>query len=98
MEIIGDLGSVYRNQGNYAQAEPLLEQALEGRRRALGETHPETLTNLNNLTVLYYWQGKYGAAESAFAELLKTRRSVIGEAHPYTLQTMQTSGGVSGPA
>ena len=34
--------------GKYAQAESLLKEARAGRRKALGEAYPDTLTSVNN--------------------------------------------------
>ena len=39
--------------GDFAQAEPLYKQALEIRKKALGEAHPDYATSLNNLALLY---------------------------------------------
>ena len=39
--------------GDYAQAEPLYRQAMEIRRKRLGEDHPDYATSLNNLAALY---------------------------------------------
>ena len=36
-------------RGQYAEAEPLYKQAMEIRRTALGEGHPDYATSLNNL-------------------------------------------------
>ena len=43
--------------GDYAKAEPLYRQALEIRKRALGENHPDYATSLNNLAGLYQAMG-----------------------------------------
>jgi hypothetical protein len=37
--------------GNYVAAEPLYRQALQIRRRVLGEEHPDFATSLNNLAL-----------------------------------------------
>jgi len=37
----------------YEEAEPLLVEALQGRRLKLGNNHPHTLESLNNLIELY---------------------------------------------
>ena len=41
---LNNLAELYRAMGNYAAAEPLLWQALEIRRTALGEDHPDYAT------------------------------------------------------
>ncbi len=41
----------------------LAEQAYQLSRETSGERDPRTLTNLNNLAMLYFIQGRYGEAE-----------------------------------
>ena len=50
---MNNLAVLYLDQGQYAKAEPLFVKALEVRRRVLGEEHPDTLTSMNNLALLY---------------------------------------------
>ena len=44
-------------RGQYAEAEPLYKQAMEIRRTALGERHPDYAASLNNLAMLYRRDG-----------------------------------------
>ena len=44
---MGTLGSLYQEQGKYAEAEHLLTKALSVQRRVRGEDHPETLDTMN---------------------------------------------------
>ena len=39
--------------GQYSKAEPLFTQALQIRKEALGEDHPDYIQSLNNLAALY---------------------------------------------
>src|SRR6185295_19058854 len=39
-KVISDLGNFYRYKGRYAEAEPLLREALQIREDALGTIHP----------------------------------------------------------
>lgn len=48
-----DLAMLYKEQGDYDKAEPLLLEAVKGRRLKLGDTHPHTLDSINNLIDLY---------------------------------------------
>ncbi len=48
--------------GDHAAALPLFRQALEIRRTALGEDHPDYATSLNNLAALYQAMGDHAAA------------------------------------
>jgi hypothetical protein len=43
---------LYKSQGEFAKAEPLLRQALELRKAVLGEKHPDYAASLNNLAAL----------------------------------------------
>ena len=45
--------------GAYDRAEPLYRQALEIRKKVLGEGHPDYATSLNNLAELYRAMGAY---------------------------------------
>ena len=60
---MNNLASLYRDQGKYAEAEPLYMEALAGHKKALGHDHPDTLTTMNNLAMLYQNESKYADAE-----------------------------------
>ena len=40
------------------EAEPLIREALAGRRAKLGDTHPDTLGSINNLALLLKATGR----------------------------------------
>jgi len=69
-----NLAKLLQDQGKLNEAEPLFREALEGRRRTLGDTHPSTLNSINNLGLLLEDQGKLNEAESLFREALEVRR------------------------
>jgi hypothetical protein len=48
--------NAYRIRGDYARAEPLYRQALEIRKKTLGENHPYCARTLSNLAYLYFTQ------------------------------------------
>ena len=50
---MNDLAVVYKEQGQFDEAEPLLLEAVEGRHLKLGDTHPHTLESWHNLIDLY---------------------------------------------
>jgi tetratricopeptide (TPR) repeat protein len=74
-------------QGRYKEAEPLLINLQESRRRVLGEEHPDTLESIADLGLLYEHQGRYNEAEPLFVKVLEIRRRVLGEEHPDTLKS-----------
>ena len=49
---IHNLGVLLRAKGDIAAAEPLLREALEGRRASLSSGHPATLVSIRNLRAL----------------------------------------------
>ena len=67
------------------QAVGLLEQIVFERRRTVGETHPATITAVNNLALGLHANGDAEAASVLFAEVHKARRATLGESHPSTL-------------
>ena len=78
---LNNLAVLYRSQGRYGDAEPLLQRALQLCREVLGEKHPSTLDTLSNLAALYRSQGRFGEAEPLYTDALKLSREVLGETH-----------------
>jgi tetratricopeptide (TPR) repeat protein len=60
------LADLYRNNGKYAQAEPLYLRALTIRSHNLGSGHPGVAKCLIHMAVLYQMQKKYPEAESLY--------------------------------
>jgi tetratricopeptide (TPR) repeat protein len=79
---LNNRAELYRFQGRDEQAEPLLVQALEMRKRILGEDHPDVASSLNNLASLYKSQGRYEDAEPLYVQALEMRKRIFGEDHP----------------
>ena len=80
------IGAVYTGLGMYADAQPLLERALQTQRALLGEDSPESLTTANHLANVYWYQGKYQEAEPLYRDIVQRRTRVLGEDHPDTLR------------
>ncbi|MEA5601845.1 tetratricopeptide repeat protein [Nostoc sp. UHCC 0252] len=76
-----NLAGIYRATGNYSEAEPLYKQALELRKRLLGDNHPSFATSLNNLAGLYKTTGQYSKAEILYQQALELRKRLWGENH-----------------
>ena len=82
------MGTVYMNLGLYPQAEPLLKESLETRRRLLGEEHPDTLSVAQDMASLLDLAGHYPEAEALNRQVLEARTRTLGPDHPDTLTTM----------
>jgi len=72
LETKNDLAVLYKEQKKYDKAEPLLVEAVEGRRLKLGDTHPQTLESWKNLIELYEAWDKMEKAEEWRVKLKQT--------------------------
>jgi tetratricopeptide (TPR) repeat protein len=90
------LGTTYRDLGEYERADPHLREALELRRRTLGDDHPDTLKSIHDLGMQVAHHGTLPEAESYFREALEGSRRVLGNDHPDTLKLIQDLGSVIG--
>ena len=59
-----DLARSLGEQGRHTEAVPLFRSALEGRRRALGNEHAQTLDSAANLAATLRTLGKHAEAEA----------------------------------
>ncbi|NEO73418.1 MAG: CHAT domain-containing protein [Moorea sp. SIO3H5] len=57
-------------------------QALDLRKRLLGEEHPHVASSLNSLAGLYFRQGRYQQAEPLYLQALDLNKRLLGEQHP----------------
>ena len=80
------IGSVDTGLGLYSEAQPLLETALQTRRRVVGHDHPDTLASAHALANLYWFQKNYRKAEPLYLELVERRSRLLGADHPDTLK------------
>ena len=76
------LAELLREQGKYAEAEPLFRRALAISEKALGPEHPNVAKELNNLAALLQAQGKYAEAEPLFRRALAIDEKALGSDHP----------------
>ena len=71
-------------QGQYAQAQPLHEKALEIHRRLLTDDHPDTAISYGTLAANLSAQGKYAQAQPLFEKALEIKRRLLADDHPQT--------------
>src|SRR5262249_44641917 len=83
---------LYRAQGKYHRAEPLLREAVEGARKKPGLAHPSTQTFLGNLADCYEKMGQPAQGEPLLRELLVMRQKTQPDAWT-TFQTQSQLGG-----
>ena len=67
---LNDLAELCKEEGRYADAEPLYKRALATWKKALGPDHPDVAQSLNNLADLYSAQGRHADAEPLYKRAL----------------------------
>ncbi|MBE2209245.1 MAG: CHAT domain-containing protein, partial [Saprospiraceae bacterium] len=73
---------LYESMGEYDKALPLYLEAKENTEKALGKSHPEYGTCLNNLAFLYYIMGDYDKALPLYLEAKENAEKALGKSHP----------------
>jgi len=75
-------------RGAYAAAAHAARRVLAGREVLLGAEHPNTLTAINNLAVIFMELKELTSARPALEKALELWKRVSGPEHPETLTTM----------
>jgi tetratricopeptide (TPR) repeat protein len=70
------------NQGKFAEALPLAQEATSIRKQVLGEQHPHYATSLNNLARLYESMGDFAKAEALYRQAVRIYKHALGDKHP----------------
>jgi serine/threonine protein kinase/Tfp pilus assembly protein PilF len=86
------IATTYLDLGLFAQAQPQLVRALDLRKKALPQDHPDTLKTMNALAQSYRLQGAYALGEELYRDVVDRRKRVLGENHPDTLKSMNDLG------
>jgi serine/threonine protein kinase/tetratricopeptide (TPR) repeat protein len=82
------IGRTYRNLGLLDRARAELARAVELRRAALGDEHPDTLVARNNLALALDELGESTDAEREHRAILDARRRALGDDHVDTLTSL----------
>jgi tetratricopeptide (TPR) repeat protein len=88
-DTLGNLASVHRALGKYAESERLDRQALEIRKKVLGPGHPDVATSLNNLAECYFLQGKDWEAKPLIERSLAIREKTLDADDPALAESLQ---------
>ncbi|MEC4869093.1 MAG: CHAT domain-containing tetratricopeptide repeat protein, partial [Jaaginema sp. PMC 1078.18] len=91
---INNLAGLYRNMGNYTEAEPLYQRALAISEQTLGSDHPDVAGSLNNLAGLYQNMGNYSEAEPLYQRALAILEQALGSDHPHVATSLNNLAGL----
>ena len=89
MTLLFNLGSLYRNQQNHAQAEGYFLECYERRKSVLGGDHDETSVTMYNLGQTYFKNEKFDMVEPLMVKYLKSSLAKkLGDDHIMTLHSI----------
>jgi CHAT domain-containing protein/Tfp pilus assembly protein PilF len=96
---LNNLGTMRRDRGELARAEPLLREAVAMRRKLHPEGHASVANSLNNLAGVLRDQGELAAAEPLLRESLAIRRKLYSaerfpDGHPELANSLNNLGTV----
>lgn len=77
---------------NFSKAETRYVRVVKIYEKALGPTHPDTATSLNNLAELYLSTGDYAKAEPLYVRALKIYEKALGPSDPHTATVLTNLG------
>jgi eukaryotic-like serine/threonine-protein kinase len=75
-------GSVFRNEGRFAEAERSTREAVDKRKIAFGPMHPRYAMALSNLAACVADEGRYAETLELAQEALAINARTLGEHHP----------------
>jgi tetratricopeptide (TPR) repeat protein len=79
--ILGNFGLFRANQGRFNEARELLEAALAGSRKALGERDFRTAYLKSGLAQLYLKEGRLASAEPLLLDAIEVQRTALPPSH-----------------
>ena len=92
LNVTSNLGYALKAAGQLDEAEPLLQQALEGYERVAGMDSPITLIAANNLGSLYKAAGRLEEAETLLRRSFETSERVVGVTPVHALNFISNLG------
>ena len=88
IDIYNGLGRQLMKQGKLDEAKVMLHRALQGKEKALGPNHTDTLRAVDDLADLLDQQGKLEEAQAMWDRALRGREKTLGPDHTDTLRTV----------
>jgi tetratricopeptide (TPR) repeat protein len=88
-DVIGALGRLRSNMGDYEAAEPLLREALQMRQHTLEANHPDIAVNQRELGGCLAALHRFAEARSLLLQSYETLRDEQGADHQDTRRTLE---------
>ena len=80
------------DQKKFADARPVAEEALESRKKLLGDAHPDTAASLQNLAFVNWKMGNDIGAERLYQQAIESMTNVGARMHPTTATILENLG------
>ncbi|KAH7381560.1 hypothetical protein BKA66DRAFT_419010, partial [Pyrenochaeta sp. MPI-SDFR-AT-0127] len=87
-----DLGIIYEDLDQLAEASRLFESVLKGEEEALGVEHDDTLITVARLAGVYKQLGRFDDSERGYNRVLSVREKKLGPEHKKVLDTCYNLG------
>jgi len=81
---MGQLASIYTNQGRWKDAEKLEMQAMKTYKTRLGADHPDTMSSIANLALIYKVQGRSEEAAKLLKPVIEIVEAKLKERNHHT--------------
>ena len=81
-KVISDLGNFYRYKSRYAEAEPMLQQALQIREQALGTVHPLFVQSQEDMAILHWKKKDMTGAYALYHDVMEKTLDFINRYFP----------------
>jgi len=91
-----NLALILTDRGKDAEAESILSDVLEKRRKLVGENNPQVPIFIRHLALVIAKEGRYREAEQLARDAVARYRKLFGPEHPETLQAISVLGVVLG--
>jgi tetratricopeptide (TPR) repeat protein/tRNA A-37 threonylcarbamoyl transferase component Bud32 len=82
------IGGSYFDLALFSEAQLQIEREVELRRKAHGETAPDTLAAMEMIAAIYRDQMKFDQSEQIFKQVLRTQQKTLGDNSHETLNTL----------
>ena len=92
LTLMSNWGNVLCDLALYSQAEPILREVLDRRRKLLGDNHPQVPRSMVRLGRLLTLKGAYSDAETMDLAALESLRRILGPEHYDTVSTTNSLG------
>lgn len=86
------LAMEYYDLQRFDEAETLLREVIESRKRVQSEYNAETLTSMHQLELTLYCKARYTECEELGVKLIEAKKLVLGEDHQHTIASMYNLG------